>query len=352
MIFHWLAMNNEISYNYRTVNYLANGLGGAGWTGALDCACVVYSFPLPPFISPADDPAPWYTTTREESAEFLGLMITDVKLSSPVGRVVTPIGKGGVAIGPATDRGRTVEVEGVMFASSECGMRYGEQWISGQLRFAGLCPATPISPCYLFQEMEFAPCCSSGFPDDVSGRRSFPAIALIEGPSFEPLNEKVPQCYSEKCKFILQSTTAFMLTPGNQVIVQEPPITEATFDIDINDCDFLDGVALLIEVYAGEGSFSGVVTVTNEDNFVLGEWTITDLPAQHHAWIDGRTYRLWVDDGNNVMVGSYDIIVPGTAYLNSWPIICGCDEVYHVTIVPSVADASSQFLVSAYNRET
>ncbi|BCK58416.1 sugar transferase [Nocardia wallacei] len=85
----------------------------------------------------ADDPyvitsAPWYDPAIPQSAEFLGVWVTNVQGlgPTPVDRTVADaISAGGIA-GPHRDKARTVTIEATLVGCTNAGVEYGLSWLA------------------------------------------------------------------------------------------------------------------------------------------------------------------------------------------------------------------------------
>lgn len=88
------------------------------------------------FTSPAADPAPWYSVDFPESANFYGLLLTDLDgWDLDIARSVTDRVGGieGATLGPEHLKGREFRARGFMIASSCAGLEYGRRWLAEHL---------------------------------------------------------------------------------------------------------------------------------------------------------------------------------------------------------------------------
>jgi hypothetical protein len=132
------------------------------------------------FVDPALDPAPWYDSSRPESSDFLGVILSDLGgLDSSVVRTITDLAgeDSGSAIGPLQVNGRQMPGHGYIVAKSYCGIEYGKRWLIDQL--AQDCNG--CSQC----EAQVRLCAP---PDDGSndqlGSYRIANVALLDGPLF------------------------------------------------------------------------------------------------------------------------------------------------------------------------
>jgi hypothetical protein len=85
------------------------------------------------FISPSEDPAPWFDPGIIASAEFLGVIGTP-EVSEPLTRTVTERATGGGSLGPPRVGPRVVTVtDGWLVATTTRGLEYGHRWLAEAL---------------------------------------------------------------------------------------------------------------------------------------------------------------------------------------------------------------------------
>lgn len=156
MVHSFLELDGvEISNGARTIQYLRNGLGSDHFQVGEGCTCHVLTSEICPsaetpaqcFVSPAADPAPWYDPDVPESADFLGVLIKDVRpwFDGQAARNITPriSGLGGASIGPLHPTPRTLQTPATLIAGSCAGMEYGRRWLQAML--ARLCDPCQLS---------------------------------------------------------------------------------------------------------------------------------------------------------------------------------------------------------------
>lgn len=156
MIHSFLELDGvEISNGARTIQYLRNGLGSDHFQIGEGCACEVLVTEVCPtagsaeacFVSPEADPAPWYDAATPESADFLGVLIKDVRpwFDGGAARNVTPriSGLGGSSIGPLHPAARELTTPATLIANSCAGIEYGRRWL--QAKLTALCDPCALS---------------------------------------------------------------------------------------------------------------------------------------------------------------------------------------------------------------
>lgn len=129
----------EIANSARTNTYIAKGLAGPYWQIAGGCDCSVLYRELgcetaaECFVSPAADPAPWYSPDIPASAKFLGVLIPDINawFDGVASRAITPrvSGLGGASLGPMHDDPRPLVAQATLVASDPSGIEYGRRWL-------------------------------------------------------------------------------------------------------------------------------------------------------------------------------------------------------------------------------
>lgn len=171
----WLKFGGHEIANYnRTVSYIENGLlSDPRVNAAPGCGCDAID--EGPYESPVIDEAPWYTSTRPESGDFLGMILDRIEINGPFARSVTARGGNGSVIGPERLRGRVLSFRGILYAASPQAMDYGKRWLAEALRDCGsLCGLGDL--CLL-------PACPEDEDDTDQFFRTLKRTALIDGPT-------------------------------------------------------------------------------------------------------------------------------------------------------------------------
>lgn len=142
--------------------YLENGVRPASMS-LLDCCepCAGLAGIVgdPSYQLPETDPAPWYDESgaAPESADFAGLVVEDVQLSSPVqGRPFSENVGTGATFGRVRLGGRTLTVTGWLAGRTCCATAYGLRWLQ-----AALMPACIDDRSCNGAEACFLTCCPS-----------------------------------------------------------------------------------------------------------------------------------------------------------------------------------------------
>lgn len=136
---------NEIVNHCRTMAYVNAGLApawSAGVTSSCECCCETVDDGN--YTTPSDvegNPAPWYDPNRPESAEFYGILVSDMHMSTPLTASLVDSSIGRSCPIPVP---RVITLEGAIVASSARGTAYGREWLVRALAspcVGGCCPS-------------------------------------------------------------------------------------------------------------------------------------------------------------------------------------------------------------------
>lgn len=177
----------EISNGARTTQYLRLGLGGLGFqvgpaAGGCDCSIQWRDLGCDSqeecFISPADDPAPWYDPTDPASGDFLGMLIPDMRawFNGLAQRNVTNrlSGLGGASLGPMHQDPRPLPAAATLCARNQPGIEYGRRWLQQVL--SALCDPCALS---IAELRSYCPPCDGS--DDNAGMWLVYEVGLTAG---------------------------------------------------------------------------------------------------------------------------------------------------------------------------
>lgn len=205
----------------RTWQYWKQGGIGPAWLNVCLPDCDAYTFgdcaPAPTATSPADplDPAPWFDPLIPQSAEFAGLWVTGMKGFGATwtrGLDERSTLDGGV-LRAGRRASRTIEVEGLLVASSCCGAAYGLRWLANALRS----PACGADRACGGNTLTFLDCCSA---DTFRERwRQLRTVALLEGPTLDSDSDTSCGCGCAPVQFV-----RFTLGAANPSLWLDPEI--------------------------------------------------------------------------------------------------------------------------------
>lgn len=175
------------------------GCGALSWN-----ADTPYTTPVlrPPFTTPENDLAPWYSSYYPESAHFWGWMVEKVEevATAPIVRSTTERvdSFGGTVLGPLRKRGRAMKFTLIGFGAYEAAMDYGYRWLSDTL-------LSENTDCDLCEMMFRIACPELGpmptFDEWDSGRWTFKNVGVIDGPRYEDPPNKDSQCNIRRVSF-------------------------------------------------------------------------------------------------------------------------------------------------------
>jgi len=163
----WLCMSGvEVANGVRTAAYLASCPGDTSgssfqpppaYTASGDCYCAAID--EGPYISPAEDDAPWFEASRPESGRFYGIILDSAEILPVIERPLTRLRNGG-SVGPLRLKPLILSFSGIMWAGDANGMAYGAAWLedalagryckegcsSDELRILLSCPDEELAP--------------------------------------------------------------------------------------------------------------------------------------------------------------------------------------------------------------
>lgn len=229
----------EIANAARTVSYLRNGLGdtdqGHWELGSGDVCSVLYRLDavvsggqyfgglyfgqyattavadIAPFVSPADDAAPWYDPDEPGSETFLGLLLLDFTgYDSTIKRSVANrlAGLQGGIFSRQQRIPRTWKFRAAMASSDAAGAEYGLRWLTKALQ------ATPCDVCDTGTLTVRLACPPADGSDDALGEWTSYEVALTDGPN--EVEKFAPGAYPDSlagCRDLV--TVEFTLVAGN-----------------------------------------------------------------------------------------------------------------------------------------
>jgi hypothetical protein len=157
----------EVANACRTQAYLAN-LGNKCQITCGTANCCSEAFDDGPYLTPADDDAPWFDPSVPESADVLGVLIEDITVSTPLVRDMTNRLWGG-ALGPKRYGGREIVISGWIYTRTCQATDYARQWLFEALN-SDVCSTTGCDGV----NMELYNSCG------VDGLRSFKNVGLTD----------------------------------------------------------------------------------------------------------------------------------------------------------------------------
>lgn len=256
----------EISNAERTRRYLELGLGPSRIAVASSSACsaiVAVEQGGVNAVSPAADPAPWYSAAYPESAQFLGLVVDRVEgLDAAIDLSTTDRLRVGAALGTTLRKARRVTVTGYLLATTCAGLEYGRAWLA-----RALTATCDVSCGGTYARMRRV-CPPGGFANTWGVRTAY-QVALLDAPV---VTAAAPEgcCDFAEVEFSLVFANPDTFADATQVLAPttlQPAPTLADF------CDWIQGqpaaVSALVTAPAS-GAAAAVVTITTGANAVNG----------------------------------------------------------------------------------
>lgn len=328
MLWPYLKLGDvEIANNLRLLTYIRRGLAGSRFEAFLcdnvsegggyadlygdvyepdpfntrNLRCYCEAIDGGPYDDPAYDNAPWYDVTRPESADFLGLYVSDARIRSVLSRSLTTRSNGGGDIGPGRAAPRVIEVVGLMVAATPGGMAYGEKWLRRALIGSVVGCANDT--------LTILPAC----PDDGStdALRDLANVGLVDPPVFTSIVRAESQ---------LQEV-AFQLVAG-QPYLRSVSVVEADVDLAAapTTCVELDArpvvlveEAAVLRITAGAGTLDGVLIEGRYGSCPqVGAADITleivDLSPMYTLVIDSSTHTVQATDAAGTVVSGLQFL--------------------------------------------
>lgn len=208
------------------------------------------SFDFGPYVSPAADPAPWYTARRPESGEFLGLILTDADLNAPLTRNVSARAARGAIVGRRQQIHRIISCTGILYASTQRGMEWGERWLTTQL--------TPPNQLCDQCELDFFPFCPSN-PADTTVMRRLMQCGTVNGPQFSQVHDRIPMCYMQGVLFQMAAGEPHMLSNPVTYALQQQLLLASSVTALVQASQGVEaGIRIVIDAGTVGGTVSGV----------------------------------------------------------------------------------------------
>lgn len=281
------------------------------WPGNLLCYCP--GFDESPYLSPDADPAPWYEPARAESAEFLGIWLTSLEVDAVASRAVTPSSFGG-HLGPLGLKHRILAAEGLMFASTQAGMAYGERWLQDVLS-GSYCTSDGCAA----DEAVILPACPDTGVEPDRFWRTIKRAGVVSGPTFTP-EGSFPDCVAQKVEFQVAAGIPYLHADADTVV--EGTATHLGADVCglVSTDEWVGDTATIITLSnaAGNAAATGIVVratpapngdcPTELDNPCV-RYTIPELTGGDQIVIDSTTREVrWYDATRKRWLGGLHLL--------------------------------------------
>lgn len=168
--------------------------------------------PIPPYTTPADDLAPWFSQLVEESRYFYGFIIEKVEdlSTNTVTRSITNRATryGGGTLGSLRRLPRKIKFTLLAFGNSDCALDYGFRWLADTLTYTcnddcTLCDATVRTCCPDIDPQ------NPTYTDWDTGRWSFKNVGIIDGPRYEEPPVPANECNMRRVSFTIASESPY-----------------------------------------------------------------------------------------------------------------------------------------------
>lgn len=241
----------EVANNLRTLSYLRAGLAGC-WEIALcdnpfpdghfvtgdfyvdtyvdvygedtvfipsnptqDLCCYCEAIDEGPYVDPMTDDAPWYDPLQARSADFLGLLISELSFGeAPISRTITSLSGGGSLLGGEYLSHRIVTVQGTLFAASHSGMAYGKAWLAEVLR-GGICGQLCSA-----DEAIVLPACPEDWEDADRAFRKLVDVGLISFPPPRRFATNTSEAEMLEVEFQFAAGRPYLYAPAEACITE------------------------------------------------------------------------------------------------------------------------------------
>lgn len=295
----------EIVNATRTVTYLNNGLGPPGLTSpGVGCTCSALAGS---YVSPSADPAPWYDSSKPESAQFLGLVPAVMNLVPSLARTTGPSGVYGSTMGRLALAGNVVQCQAWMLSSTAEGQEYGERWLLSALR-----SQTPqgCAGCDLGTAVILPACVETG------GFRTLYRCGLVD---YTPAAAgDAPFWYWRNVAFQVRSELPWMFLAPVTVINNS---TATGAGAAVTTGTWPGETAMRFTITTGAGgnvgptTFTGVRNSGNGSNYAA--LTVGVLPPLTTFTVDAATRDVSLIDQTGTQIGGIDMLTLTAPF--SWP---------------------------------
>jgi hypothetical protein len=334
--------NREIASGPRTLAYLRNaGVGNVDVSG--QCSAISGSF-----YSPSSDPAPWYTSSRTDSAAFLGLYLDKIEIAPRYSRSTKQFARGGQSLGRLIVKGASIVASGAMYGRSEAGMEYGSAWLARAL--AGNC----ADPCEL-GTLCLLPACPDSGP--ALWRRMF-GCGLVDGPLISPVSG-ANGCIVRSVSFTLGSESGYLFADPVTLLSQGLPVATTVCGIASTTQWIGDSTIRITIGTGGPGwvkgvSISAAPLRSNETcpspSAPEVSFTVAQIPPGTNLVIDGSRRSVEVrENASGRLVGGMDVIATGGTPLE-WIDIGPCARAC-ICVRAAAVNAGTTVKIESIDRE-
>jgi hypothetical protein len=299
--------------------------------------------------SPYSDPAPWYDSSRPESANFYGVLLDSIVIPPILTRPAKLRANGGQSLGLLVPKGRTVQCSGAMYGASEMSLEWGTRWLAKVL--SGDCE----DPCGLSEACLLPACPDSGQP--ARWRHLFGA-GLIDGPTVATVTGS-NGCIFRTVAFQIGSEAPYLFADP-VMLANQPMLANTTACGTASTTQWIGDSTTRITLTTGGPnwvtgiSISGAPLRSNEScpspSAPEVSYTITQLPPGAVLTIDGTTRTVQVTEMNSgLLIGGLDIVNTGGVPLG-WIDIGPCARAC-VCVKATTVNNNTKILLEQIDRE-
>lgn len=183
-----------------------------------------------PYTTPSGDNAPWYDPVIPESADFAGLLVTNVAggEDTPYQRSTYGNIAGGTVLGRLRPRGKALVYSGVLVGRTCCAVAYGLRWLTAVL-VAGdrcnPCVGSDLEVITACPPADTEPCLGTSLATPASVFRTLKGVGLIDGPNLVGRGGGSCPCgctETTEVTFTLAASSPFLWAPAITFLDHEP----------------------------------------------------------------------------------------------------------------------------------
>jgi hypothetical protein len=297
----------EIANGNRTYSYLNNGLGPnqLGQPGtAILCSLIGGTY-----VSPSADPAPWYDSTKAESAAFLGFVPMSINLVPSMQRSSAASAVIGTSMGRLALAGQLLQVQGYLVSTSLAASEFGERWLIAALRTptAGACDTATAS---------ILPACPGA--GEAATFRNLYRIGLVDYTPATPLDADTPSAHLRNVAFQMRSELPWMYVAP--VTILNTTTTFPGVITGVTTSKWPGSTGIRITIYAGTGGASGPWTITGTVTAGAGTGysvTVGAIATGNTLVIDGALRDVQLTNAAGTLIGGLDALNLVAPF--SWP---------------------------------
>jgi hypothetical protein len=306
------------------------------------------------YVSPSEDPAPWYDAAFPESADFWGFLPQSINISPAPSRSVTPVAGPGSNVGTEKLSGRVVEVIGWMIATDSRSMWWGERWLTETLRgnrCTDGCNGDELTLLTVCRDDEF-------YGDYASDFRTMVRAGLVDGPRWAPVSDD-PFYIIQTAQFQITTAVPWLYHPADRCI--DSDTLQTPLACSLTTPEWGDGGTFVIDITNEEPTVATDITITGQisldgDCPVSGlgtsvppsfVYTIPSLGPEDRIVIDGQRRQARYYDAS---CKSWTSALPFVDFVGPW-VFPDAGVCTTMCVVLEIGGGEAVVTVDAMNRE-